>query len=579
MPGHDIIVVGASAGGVEVLTQLVRDLPASLPAAVFVVLHIPAQSPSVLPSILNRAIRKRQPNSPLQALHPNDGEAIVHGRIYVAPPDRHLLIKDGHIHLARGPKENGHRPAVDTLFRTAARIYGQRVIGVVLSGTLDDGTAGLAAVKQQGGVVIVQDPEEALYSGMPRSAIENVEVDYILPIAEIAPVLVQLAEKPIETEGLQAVSDDMKIEADMAELELGAMQKYDCPGTPSGFACPDCGGVLWELGEQKLIRFRCRTGHAYSSNSLMAAQSEALEEALWNALRALEEKAALVHRLGERARDRHQGISAKHFEEQAQVAQQRAALVRKMLLKSEGNGNLSTGNSQGVGAQGLLTRAEEAGEASREPAPRPTLREAAGASTPLAPRPSPLHMVAICVSAGGVNALSQVLSGLPADFPVAIVVVQHLSSQFPSLLAEILSRRTQLLVKQAESGDLLLPGTVYVAPSDQHLLVNPDSTLSLSHSELVHFVRPSADLLFESAAASFKQQAIAVVLTGTDVDGAMGVRAIKEMGGTVIAQDQSTSEFFGMPEAAINTGVVDLIVPLNEIAAALVNLVTGKDKG
>ncbi len=570
MPGHDIIVVGASAGGVEVLTQLVRDLPAGLPAALFVVLHIPTQSPSVLPSILNRAIRKRQPNSPLQALHPNDGEAIVHGRIYVAPPDRHLLIKDGHIHLARGPKENGHRPAVDPLFRTAARIYGQRVIGVVLSGTLDDGTAGLAAVKQQGGVAIVQDPEEALYSGMPRSAIENVEVDYILPISEIAPVLVQLAEKPVEPEGVEAVSDDMKMEADMAELELGAMQKYDRPGTPSGFACPDCGGVLWELGEQGLIRFRCRTGHAYSSNSLMAAQSEALEEALWNALRALEEKAALVHRLGERARDRHQGISAKHFEEQAQATQQRAALVRKMLLKSEGNGNLSTGNGQGVGAQGLLTRAGEAGEASREPAPRPS---------PLAPRPSPLQMVAICASAGGLNALSQVLSGLPADFPVAIAVVQHLSSQFPSLLAEILSRRTQLLVKQAESGDLLLPGTVYVAPSDQHLLVNPDSTLSLSHSELVHFVRPSADLLFESAAASFKQQAIAVVLTGTGVDGAMGVRAIKEMGGTVIAQDQSTSEFFGMPEAAIKTGVVDLIVPLNEIAAALVNLVTVKDEG
>ncbi|WP_250122784.1 chemotaxis protein CheB [Chroococcidiopsis sp. CCMEE 29] len=575
MPGHDIIVVGASAGGVEVLSQLVRDLPANLPAALFVVLHIPAQSPSVLPSILNRAIRKRQPNSPLQALHPKDGEAIAHGRIYVAPPDQHLLIKDGHIHLARGPKENGLRPAVDPLFRTAARIYGQRVIGVVLSGTLDDGTAGLAAVKQQGGVAIVQDPEEALYSGMPQSAIENVEVDYILPISEIAPVLVQLAEKPVEPEGVKAVSDDMKIEADMAELEIGAMQSYDCPGTPSGFACPDCGGVLWELGEQGLVRFRCRTGHAYSSNSLMAAQSEALEEALWNALRALEEKAALVHRLGERARDRHQAISAKHFEQEAQAAQQRAALIRKMLLKSEENGNLSTLDGQVVEPQGLLKSEERNGSQETEDKEDQDI----SSPSPLAPRPSPLHMVAICASAGGLNALSQVLSGLPADFPVAITVVQHLSSQFPSLLAEILSRRIKVRVKQAESGDLLLPGTVFVAPSDQHLLVNLDSTLSLSHSELVHFVRPSADLLFESAAASFEQQAIAVILTGKGSDGAMGVRAIKKMGGTVIAQDQATSEFFGMPEAAINTGVVDLVVPLNEIAATLVNLVTVKDEG
>jgi two-component system, chemotaxis family, protein-glutamate methylesterase/glutaminase len=182
-------------------------------------------------------------------------------------------------------------------------------------------------------------------------------------------------------------------------------------------------------------------------------------------------------------------------------------------------------------------------------------------------------VVALASSAGGLNALSQILSVLPADFPAALVVVQHLDPRHRSLMADILSRRTPLTVKQAEEGDLLRAGTVAIAPPDQHLLVNPDGTLSLSHSQMVHFVRPSADLLFESVAASFKDRAIAVVLTGSGSDGAMGVRAIKKMGGTVIAQDAATSEFTGMPSAAIQTGSVDFVLQLDEIAAALVTLV------
>ena len=353
IPGHDIIVIGASAGGVEALTHLVRDLPPELPAAIFVVLHIPAQSTSVLPQIINRAIAKQHKGaSSLKASHPKDNEAIQNGRIYIAPPDHHLLVKDGYIRLAKGPRENGHRPAVDPLFRTAARTYGQRVVGIVLSGTLDDGTAGLAAVKQCGGLAIVQDPDEALYSGMPRSAIENVEVDYILGVSEIARVLVELAHKPVKQEGTNAVSNDMEMEADMAELEVGAMNNPNRPGEPSPYACPDCGGVLWELGEGKLLRFRCRTGHAYSTGTLMASQSEALEEALWNALRALEEKAALALRLGTRARDRSQFFSATRFEEQAKTAYERATLVRDMLLNGDGNGNGS--NNHQVDTKDLL---------------------------------------------------------------------------------------------------------------------------------------------------------------------------------------------------------------------------------
>jgi two-component system chemotaxis response regulator CheB len=182
-------------------------------------------------------------------------------------------------------------------------------------------------------------------------------------------------------------------------------------------------------------------------------------------------------------------------------------------------------------------------------------------------------IVALAASAGGLTAISRVLSGLPAGFPATLVVVQHLDPRHRSLMADILSRRTALKVRQAEESDQLTPATVYIAPPDRHLLVNPDGTISLSQSELVHFLRPSADLLFESVAASYRDRAIAVVLTGTGRDGAMGVQAIKKMGGTVIVQDEKTAEFFGMPGAAIQTGQADFILPLDEIASALVTLV------
>jgi len=188
-------------------------------------------------------------------------------------------------------------------------------------------------------------------------------------------------------------------------------------------------------------------------------------------------------------------------------------------------------------------------------------------------KPSNFEVIAIATSAGGLKALSQVLSALPPDFSPAIVVVQHLDPRHRSLMADILGRRSTLPVKQAEENDKLQPGKVYIAPPNKHLLVNPDGSLSLTQSELVHFVRPSADLLFESVAGSFKNRAIAVVLTGTGSDGSMGVRAIKKMGGTVLAQDESSSEFYGMPNAAIQTGCVDFVLSLSEIPSALITLV------
>jgi two-component system chemotaxis response regulator CheB len=186
---------------------------------------------------------------------------------------------------------------------------------------------------------------------------------------------------------------------------------------------------------------------------------------------------------------------------------------------------------------------------------------------------SEFKVVGVASSAGGVKALSALLSSLKADFPSPVVIVQHVDPTHPSMMADILNRRSQLVIKQAREGDKLAPGTVFIAPPDHHLLVNPDGTLSLSHSELVHFVRPSADLLFESLAASYGARSIAVVLTGSGQDGSLGVTAIKKVGGTVIAQDEESSEFFGMPRAAIATGDVDYVVPLDKIGELLLSLV------
>ena len=328
MTGHDIIVIGASAGGVEALTQLVGGLPEDLAASIFVVLHIPANSTSILAKILDRAGR-------LPAVTAKDYEAIQPGRIYVAQSDYHLLVKRGHVRMTRGPKENTSRPAIDPLFRTAARYYGRRVIGVVLTGTLDDGTAGLLSIKSRGGIAIVQDPDEALYSGMPRSALENVAVDHCLPLAEIPALLVRLVNEPVEEEGESAVSNDMQKEIDIAEMELDELKDEHRPGAPSRYTCPECHGVLFEIDEEALLRFRCRVGHAYSAETLLSEQSGALEAALWAALRSLEENVSLARRLAERMRERGNMISATRFDERADELQNRVGVIRNVLVNQE----------------------------------------------------------------------------------------------------------------------------------------------------------------------------------------------------------------------------------------------------
>ena len=324
MPGHDIIVIGASAGGVEALKQLVKELPEDLPASLFIVLHVPANGTSVLPKILSK-------QTSLDTAHAQDREKIERGRIYIAPTDSHLLVKNGYIRITRGPKENGFRPAIDPMFRTAARYYGARAVGVILSGTLDDGTAGLVAIKKQGGIAIAQDPDEALYSGMPLSAIENTEVDYVATISEIASILTRLASEAVE-EGDEPVSEDMELESDISELEFDALHVEKRPGTPSRFTCPECSGVLWEIDDENFMRFRCRVGHAYSSETLLAEQSDAVEAAMWAALRALEENVSLMHRLSRRMRERGYESTAVRYEEQARDADRRAEVLRQTLI-------------------------------------------------------------------------------------------------------------------------------------------------------------------------------------------------------------------------------------------------------
>ncbi len=321
IPGRDIIVIGASAGGVQALCTVAEELPPNLPAAVFVVLHVAPDGYSALPSILSRSGR-------LPASHPADGEVIRPGRIYVAPPDRHLAICNGNVRLSRNASENGHRPAVDVLFRTAARWYGSRVAGVVLTGNLDDGTVGLAAIKKCGGVAIVQDPKDADYPGMPASAIHNVEVDHVVPVAKVGGLLDRLLYEPRPAG--RAVCDEVEEEPDA----MGISNDPQSTGSePSNLTCPECGGTLFEKRGERPLHFRCRTGHAYSPESLLSKQFHTLDGSLWAALRALEENASLSRRLEQRSREHGNLYSSARYEKRAREAEKHAEALRKILIE------------------------------------------------------------------------------------------------------------------------------------------------------------------------------------------------------------------------------------------------------
>lgn len=318
MSGHEIIVIGASAGGVDAVPRLIASLPADLPASVFVVLHIPAVGPDLMAGIVSR-------NSALKVGSGVDGEPIKQGRVYLAPPDRHLQVENGHVRLTRGPRENRHRPSIDALFRSAAEAYGPRVTGVVLTGYLDDGTAGLNSVKTHGGVAIVQDPADAAAAAMPQSALRNVNVDHCVPLAEIGPLLVRLAtSRTVPKEKPRAARVDKR------QLTPKEMEKKF--GRPTGFVCPECNGPLWETKTGRSLQFRCHVGHAYSPDSLLADHADGLERALWSAVRTFDEQAALLRRLGER-RFQSQTYGA-NLEERAGKFERDADAIRNLLQTS-----------------------------------------------------------------------------------------------------------------------------------------------------------------------------------------------------------------------------------------------------
>lgn len=328
MPGHDIIVIGASTGGIEALATVVGNLSEDLPAALFVVVHIPAQATSALPAILGRS-------GPLPAGHAIDGERIESGRIYVAPPDFHLLVEQGYVRVLRGPKENRCRPAIDPLFRSAARAYGPRVIGVVLTGALNDGTAGLLAIKRRGGCAVVQDPADAFFPSMPASALEYVSADYCQPLANIGPLLNELGHEPATEDAVYPVSADMEIETKILEMNVATMESEQRPGNISAFTCPECKGPLWELRDGDLLRFRCRQGHAFTGETMMAGQTDAVEDALWTALNILQESAQMSERMAAESRQRNRQYAATHFEAMAREKWERADILRHVLLNSK----------------------------------------------------------------------------------------------------------------------------------------------------------------------------------------------------------------------------------------------------
>jgi two-component system chemotaxis response regulator CheB len=330
-----VAVVGASAGGVEALCAFVRGLPADLEPAVLTVLHLAPYGTSVLPKILAR-------NTGLPVLRAEEGQPLLAGHLYVATPDRHLMVRDRHVHLSSAPRENGHRPAIDPALRSAVEGYGAATAGVLLTGTGDDGAAGLLAVHRAGGATAVQDPDEALYDGMPRAALRHVAVDAVLPVAEVGAWIAQLQAVPVTVPGSAMPPDAPRHHSSSPVVDAlppgrdPASAVPDASGAATRFTCPDCGGVLFAGEEPGLLTFNCSIGHKYSPDSLVAANRDGVEAALWRAVRTLEDRIVLLSRMADRARAAGLDRSARSMESQGRDLLARAAAIRDAITAMPG---------------------------------------------------------------------------------------------------------------------------------------------------------------------------------------------------------------------------------------------------
>jgi two-component system chemotaxis response regulator CheB len=318
---RDIVVVGASAGGVEPLQVLVGDLRQDFAAAVFICCHTPADGPMLLAKVLGKG-------AGLRVSYAVDGAPIEPGTVQLAPPDLHLMLENDRVRLSRGPKQNRARPAIDPLFRSAAQSFGPRVIGVVLSGMLDDGAAGMLAIKRQHGIAIVQDPADAVCRSMPDAASAATKIDYCVPVAGMGALLARLTRETLDEEP-RAPPDRLDLEKRADTGEIVPMEQL---GKASAYTCPECAGVLWEVDDPELLRFRCRVGHAFSVGGLALEQKKLSEDALWAAARALEESASFSRRLSERLRRQEFHVAADEYDRRAERAETHAATITRAIL-------------------------------------------------------------------------------------------------------------------------------------------------------------------------------------------------------------------------------------------------------
>lgn len=323
-----IIVIGASTGGFEAIKKIISGLPSDFNASIFIVWHMSPDVIGILPEVLNRA-------NEIYAAHAYDNEEIKPNRIYIARPDHHLVLSPGKVRVTHGPKENRFRPAIDPLFRSAAYTYSNRVIGVILSGALDDGTAGLWAVKNYGGIAIVQDPGDAEVPSMPENAIRQVNVDHIIAVSQIADLLVHLANETLPEKAEIMEDEQTKREIEIAAEENALKKSVMSFGELTPFTCPECHGVLSRLQNENIVRYRCHTGHAYSVDALMAALTEKIEDYLYNAIRGIDESIFLLNHLGDHYAEANEPRLASLYFKKAKQAAERSDLVRKAAIAHE----------------------------------------------------------------------------------------------------------------------------------------------------------------------------------------------------------------------------------------------------